>query len=58
MNNPLEELKGKYVDAYEMALKIDEMSKKVKDGNIVNGLCYALGLLYELGKESKDESRG
>lgn len=54
MNNPLEELKGKYVDAYEMALKIDEMSKKVKDGNIVNGLCYALGLLYELGKEKKE----
>ena len=47
-DNPLDELKGKTVDAYEMAVKIYDISKKSKNEDTINGLGYATALLFEM----------
>ena len=50
-NNPLNELKGKKIDAYEMAVRIEELAKKLSNEDTINGLCGAIAIIYDLAEK-------
>ena len=57
-NNPLNELKGKKIDAYEMALRIEELAKKSSNEDIINGLCGAIAIIYDLADMKEGGEHG
>ena len=40
--------KVKKIDAYEMAVRIEKLAKKSSNEDIINGLCGAIAIIYDL----------